>query len=572
MTTPDPFAPGYRLTDGNQLNIEVANPQWSTTQSVAATPGGTMLTSVKIVNAVTNITTASVPGAGVTLPQALSGTILLLINSSANDIRVFADGDSTISGLSGLIGVIIAKNSFGFFTAIATKQWAYGNFFETIGSRTGTGSLVCQDSPTINTPTINSGTFNSPSLVTPSLGVATATSINKVILTQPATQATITLADNTTLTTGGNFTTQGNLVFPVNGGAGENGYVLKTDGSGNLAWQINNAANVINVPAGSIAATNVQTALNELDTEKQSTSYSQPGTGAVVRTLTAKVSDFVNGLDFGMVGDGVTDNTTAFNNAVTAAAACNTGTLFIPPGSFLFSSQPNSLPRVKIIGSGSLNTVVIRGYNGTPNVGLFDIIPGTGNGTQISDMAVSASVGTSGGCAFSAIASATFGVSDTLFANMYITPGAATDAFEYVILFNGTNKSTGAIGNRGCRMLNLTVFGASYASVGVFGCISLSWSGGNINTAGGTGTYSGGIQIDGTAAVPSTYILIDVTNINGAINLARCEDVSLRTTAIGSTGGISVWNTADTSGARIRYTTLGGSVQANWVNSGADFA
>jgi hypothetical protein len=77
----------------------------------------------------------------------------------------------------------------------------------TISSNTGTGSVnVLQ---------------NSPSLITPTLGVATATSINKVTITQPTNAATLTLADNSSLTTVGAFaltlTVQqlGNFTFPA---------------------------------------------------------------------------------------------------------------------------------------------------------------------------------------------------------------------------------------------------------------------------------------------------------------------------------------------------------------------
>lgn len=55
-----------------------------------------------------------------------------------------------------------------------------------IASQTGTGTKFVVDT--------------SPTLVTPVLGVATATSINKVTLTAPATSATLTLIDGTTLT------------------------------------------------------------------------------------------------------------------------------------------------------------------------------------------------------------------------------------------------------------------------------------------------------------------------------------------------------------------------------------
>ena len=60
-----------------------------------------------------------------------------------------------------------------------------------IGS-TGSGNVVLATSPT---------------LVTPTLGVATATSINKVAITAPATSATLTIADGSTFATSGAFST-----------------------------------------------------------------------------------------------------------------------------------------------------------------------------------------------------------------------------------------------------------------------------------------------------------------------------------------------------------------------------
>jgi hypothetical protein len=50
---------------------------------------------------------------------------------------------------------------------------------------------------------------NTPTLVTPILGVATATSINKVAITAPATSATLTIADGKTLTVNDNVTLGG---------------------------------------------------------------------------------------------------------------------------------------------------------------------------------------------------------------------------------------------------------------------------------------------------------------------------------------------------------------------------
>lgn len=64
----------------------------------------------------------------------------------------------------------------------------------------------------------------SPTLVTPVLGVATATSINKVALTAPATGSTLTIADGKTLTANSSLTL-----------AGTDGKTLTVSNSGTLA-------------------------------------------------------------------------------------------------------------------------------------------------------------------------------------------------------------------------------------------------------------------------------------------------------------------------------------------------
>jgi len=51
--------------------------------------------------------------------------------------------------------------------------------------------------------------------------------------------------------------------------------------------------------------------------------FLQAGTGAVLRTLQSKLRDTVSVTDFGVIGNGIADDTTAFNNARTAARAAN---------------------------------------------------------------------------------------------------------------------------------------------------------------------------------------------------------------------------------------------------------
>jgi hypothetical protein len=71
---------------------------------------------------------------------------------------------------------------------------------------------------TSSTGSTNVVLSNSPTLVTPVLGVASATSINKVALTAPATGSTLTIADGKTLTASNTLTLAGTdattLTFP----------------------------------------------------------------------------------------------------------------------------------------------------------------------------------------------------------------------------------------------------------------------------------------------------------------------------------------------------------------------
>lgn len=85
-----------------------------------------------------------------------------------------------------------------------------------ISAVTGVGAVVLASSPTISTPT---------------LGVAAATSINKVAITAPATSATLTIADGKTLTASNSITLAGTDGKGINVGAATTGKILIGDGS-----------------------------------------------------------------------------------------------------------------------------------------------------------------------------------------------------------------------------------------------------------------------------------------------------------------------------------------------------
>jgi hypothetical protein len=102
-------------------------------------------------------------------------------------------GTPTSGTLTNCDGLPVATGISGLAAGVATllATFSSANLATALSDETGSGSAVFA---------------NTPTLVTPVLGVATATSINKVALTAPATSATLTIADGKTLTASNTIT------------------------------------------------------------------------------------------------------------------------------------------------------------------------------------------------------------------------------------------------------------------------------------------------------------------------------------------------------------------------------
>jgi len=85
--------------------------------------------------------------------------------------------------------------------------------------------------------------------------------------------------------------------------------------------------------------------------------FIQSGAGAVLRTANAKMAEQVSVKDFGAVGDGVTDDTLAFQEAYNSLSAVFGGEIFVPPGIYKMN--------LTIIKSG----VTLRGVGGMGGFG-----------------------------------------------------------------------------------------------------------------------------------------------------------------------------------------------------------
>lgn len=166
---------------------------------------------------ISNTTTLTLPTSG-TLYGTATGSItsLQLLTSLSDETgsgaNVFANTPTLIAPLLGIPTSGTLTNCtlpVGGITGLGTGVGAWlatpssANLASAVTDETGSGALVFA---------------NTPTLVTPVLGVATATSINKVALTAPATSAILTLADGKTITISNSLTfvgTDGNtMTFP----------------------------------------------------------------------------------------------------------------------------------------------------------------------------------------------------------------------------------------------------------------------------------------------------------------------------------------------------------------------
>ena len=175
--------------------------------------------------------TCTTGGGGGTVSSGTAGQMTYYASTgttvSGNANATISAGALTLGQPTSVLGSIILSGSTSGTSTIVPNVAASGTLTLPVGTgtiySTITGSITSAQLATSLTDETGSGLAvfaTSPTLTTPTLGVATATTINKVTFTAPATGSTLTIADGKTLTASNSITIAGTDGSTLNVGTG----------------------------------------------------------------------------------------------------------------------------------------------------------------------------------------------------------------------------------------------------------------------------------------------------------------------------------------------------------------
>lgn len=178
------------IKDANSVAtlIGVSSVDLISTVTVAVDPVTHRVLTNAVISGITSIngdtTAAQIIAAGTGISVSTSGGTTTITNTASGTVTSVSVVSA--NGFTGTVATATTTPAITLTTSISSAVLAGNGTALIAATTTGSGSTVVLST--------------SPSLVTPSLGVASATTINKVALTAPATGSTLTIADGKTLT------------------------------------------------------------------------------------------------------------------------------------------------------------------------------------------------------------------------------------------------------------------------------------------------------------------------------------------------------------------------------------
>lgn len=239
------------------------------------------------------------------------------------------------------------------------------------------------------------------------------------------------------------------------------------------------------------AAASATSASDSATAATAATTFTQAGAGATPRTYQNKMRDLVNVRDFGAIGDGTTDDTSAFSLAITAATG---KTLYIPdPASSYKITGSLAIPaNTKICGDNKRTTRVKKFFTGD----LFTL----GDGAAFSDLWIDGN-GAGGYTGRGILLTSTDGHQEVINCRVVDFEGFPVD---YLTLAAGSQSAF-----INCELSQYTAPTGSASNVAV--------------------NMLAGVQV---SAVPRTFIGIQ-TNGTPAFNFGGCNDVFVSNSFLG---------------------------------------
>jgi len=435
---------------GTQITYTVASTgaqtwvyEYTGFQALTGSGSAVLSTSPTITSA--SLVTATIGSAGVTFTGSGSGSTVLAASSAASGTLTLPAATDTLVG----------RATTDTFTNKTFNTAGTGNSFSinsnSITGYTGTGAtVVLSAAPTITGhPTIEgvtstgatgTGAFvfaTSPTLVTPTLGVASATTINKVTLTAPATGSTLTIADGKTLTASNTLTFTGTDSSSVAFGTG-----------GTVAYQGGTLAQFASTTSSQLAGV----------------ISDETGSGALVfgTSPTIGTPTITGGTHSAITTLGIRDTSAAFDVTIGA-----TSSVTLTAGRALTIDVQNAARTIALGGNISLAGALTTAGAFTTS-GAFGVTL-TATGTTALTLPTTGTLATLAG-------------SETL-TNKTVSTGSTWNGNTIGVAYGGTGSTTGSITGTGSltfaaggsnQSVNLTPTGTGTVDVGSFRITSVA--------------------------------------------------------------------------------------------------